>query len=115
MSWIALEDVVRILKLCLERAPIQGTVNFAPISGPVNLVSPQPVTNAEFTETLASALHRPAIFPAPPFALRVVLGREMADALLMASQRVVPKKLENLGYAFRQAKLGAALHSMLSE
>jgi uncharacterized protein (TIGR01777 family) len=115
MSWIALEDVVRILKLCLERAPIQGTVNFAPISGPVNLVSPQPVMNAEFTETLASALHRPAIFPAPPFALRLVLGRQMADALLMASQRVVPKKLENLGYAFRQAKLGAALHSMLSE
>lgn len=113
MSWVALEDVVEILKLCLERTPIEGAVNFAPISGPVNVVSPQPVTNAEFTKTLAGVLHRPAIFPAPPFALRLALGREMADALLLASQRVLPEKLEKLGYAFRQRELGSALPSLL--
>jgi len=114
MSWIALEDVVGILKLCLERTPIQGAVNFAPISGVLNVVSPQPVTNAEFTKTLASALHRPAIFPAPPFALRLALGREMADALLLASQRVVPKKLDQIGYAFRYSKLMSALATIVS-
>jgi|SRR5882672_485586 len=109
MSWVALEDVVGILKLCLERTPIQGAVNFAPVSGPVNVVSPQPLTNTEFTKTLASALHRPAIFPAPPFALWLALGREMADALVMGSQRVLPKKLEKLDYNFRHAELRSAL------
>jgi len=113
MSWIALEDVIGILKLCLERTPIQGAVNFAPISGALNVVSPQPITNAEFTKTLASALHRPAIFPAPPFALRLALGREMADALLLASQRVLPKKLMALNYVFRFPKIGPALERSL--
>jgi uncharacterized protein len=113
MSWIALEDVVGILKLCLERTPIQGAVDFAPISGAINVVSPQPVTNAEFTKTLASALHRPAIFPAPPFALRLALGREMADALLMASQRVVPRKLQQAGYTFQFPTLASALTGAL--
>jgi uncharacterized protein len=113
MSWIALEDVIGILKLCLERTPIQGAVQFAPISGPLNVVSPQPVTNADFTKALASALHRPAILPAPPFALRLALGREMADALLLASQRVVPKKLESIGYAFHHLNLSSALKSIL--
>ncbi|MBS1842166.1 MAG: TIGR01777 family oxidoreductase [Acidobacteria bacterium] len=115
MSWVALEDVVGILKLCLERTPIQGAVDFAPISGPVNVVSPQPVTNAEFTKMLASAVHRPAIFPVPPIALRLALGREMADALLMASQRVVPGKLKALGYAFRYSSLDSALNFLLRE
>jgi len=113
MSWVALEDVVGILKLCLERTPIQGAVDFAPISGPVNVVSPEPVTNAEFTKTLAGALHRPAIFPVPPFALRMALGREMADALLMGSQRVVPKKLLTTEYQFKYPRLSEALHRIL--
>src|SRR5712692_1458038 len=69
MSWIALEDVVGILKLCLERTPIQGAVSFAPVSGALNVVSPQPVTNAEFTKELARALRRRAILPAPVFGL----------------------------------------------
>jgi len=115
MSWIALEDVVGILKLCLERTPIQGAVNFAPVSGALNVVSPQPVTNAEFTKELARALHRPAIFPAPVFGLRLALGREMADALLLASQRVVPKKLDQIGYAFQYSKLMSALATIVSE
>ena len=115
MSWIALEDVVGILKLCLERTPIQGAVNFAPVSGALNVVSPQPVTNAEFTKELARALRRPAILPAPVFGLRLALGREMADALLLASQRVVPKKLDQIGYAFQYSKLMSALATIVSE
>jgi uncharacterized protein (TIGR01777 family) len=114
MSWIALEDVIGILKLCLERTPIQGAVNFAPVSGALNVVAPQPVTNAEFTKTLASALQRPAIFPPPAFALRLALGQEMADALLLASQRVVPKKLHQAGYAFKFPTLTSALTEVLS-
>jgi uncharacterized protein (TIGR01777 family) len=113
MSWIALEDVVGILKLCLERTPIQGAVNFAPLSGVVNVVSPEPVTNAEFTRELAKALHRPAILPAPAFGLRLALGREMANALLMASQRVVPKKLLAANYTFALPALGPALAQIL--
>ena len=109
MSWIALEDVIGILKLCLERTPIQGAVEFAPISGPLNVVAPEPVTNAEFTKTLASALHRPAIFPAPKIGLRLALGRELADALLLASQRVVPTKLLATRYEFQCPTLDAAL------
>jgi uncharacterized protein (TIGR01777 family) len=114
MSWVALEDVIGILKLCLERTPIQGAVSFAPISGALNVVAPEPVANAEFTKTLAHALHRPAILPAPPFALRLALGREMADALLLASQRVVPKKLQKIGYRFLRAELSSAVKSLLA-
>ena len=115
MSWIALEDVVGILKMCLERTPIQGAVNFAPVSGAVNVVSPEPVTNAEFTSEVAKALHRPAIFSAPPFALRMAMGREMADALLLASQRVVPKKLLGAGYSFQWPALRPALARILGQ
>ncbi len=114
MSWVALEDVIGILKLCLERTPIQGAVSFAPISGALNVVSPQPVTNAEFTSELARGLHRPAIVPAPKFGLRLALGREMADALLLASQRVVPKKLQDIGYVFRHPSLSSALNAILA-
>ena len=74
MSWIALEDVVRVLR---------GAMDDASWNGPVNLVAPEPVRNAEFTRVLASVLHRPAIFPAPALALRLALG-EMADALLLS-------------------------------
>lgn len=114
MSWIALEDVVAILKMCLEQTPIRGAVEFAPISGPLNVVAPEPVTNAEFTKTLAGVLHRPAIFPAPAFALRAALGREKADALLMASQRVVPNKLVAARYQFQCPELGEGLRRTLA-
>ncbi len=103
MSWIALEDVIEILRLALENGEVRG---------PINLVSPQPVQSAEFTKTLAAVLHRPALFPAPPFALRLVLG-EMADALLLSSQRVLPQKLEKFGYRFLYADLGSALDAIL--
>jgi uncharacterized protein len=103
MSWISLDDVIDILRLALENGNVRG---------PINVISPQPVQNAEFTKTLASAMHRPALFPAPPFALRLALG-EMADALLLSSQRVLPKKLESLGYRFLHADLKGALTSLL--
>lgn len=114
MSWIALDDVIGILKMCLEQTPIRGAVDFAPISGPLNVVAPEPVTNTEFTKALAAALHRPAIFPAPAFALRAALGREKADTLLLASQRVVPSKLAAAKYAFQSPALGEALRRILS-
>ena len=103
MSWITLRDVVAILQLALEN----GTAR-----GPINVVAPEPVRNAEFTAALAKALHRPALFPAPPFALRMMLG-EMADALLLSSQRVVPGQLEKLGYRFEDSDLSKALTTLL--
>jgi hypothetical protein len=103
MSWISLDDVIDILRFALENGNVRG---------PINVISPQPVQNAEFTKTLASAMHRPALFPAPPFALRLALG-EMADALLLSSQRVLPKKLESLGYHFHYSDLATALKNIL--
>jgi len=104
MSWVTLEDAVAILRFALENGAVRG---------PVNVVSPQPVRNAEFTTALAAALHRPALFPAPVFALRLMLG-EMADGLLLSSQRVVPEQLQRLGYNFLDADLATALGSLLS-
>ncbi|HTZ47777.1 MAG TPA: TIGR01777 family oxidoreductase [Verrucomicrobiae bacterium] len=103
MSWISLEDVVGVIRLALENGAIRGAVN---------AVSPEPVRNSEFTRVLAHALHRPALFPAPAFVLRLILG-EMADGLLLASQRVVPAKLERLGYHFIHANLQEALATAL--
>ncbi|MGB2673149.1 MAG: TIGR01777 family oxidoreductase [Candidatus Acidiferrum sp.] len=99
MSWIALDDVTEILRITLENGEVRG---------PINVISPQPVQNAEFTRTLARVMHRPALFPAPAFALRLALG-EMADALLLSSQRVLPKRLQKLGYEFRYSDLATTL------
>jgi uncharacterized protein len=103
MSWVALEDAVGILRFATEKNSIRG---------PINIVSPQPLQNAEFTQVLAKAMHRPALFPAPAFALRLALG-EMADALLLSSQRVVPQKLEKTGYRFLHSDLSAALKNLV--
>ena len=104
MSWVTLEDVVGILRMAIEKAAVRGAVN---------VVAPQPVKNAEFTKVLAKALHRPALFPAPVFALRLALG-EMADALLLSSQRVAPQRLEQAGFRFSHADLSTALRAVLS-
>jgi uncharacterized protein len=104
MSWIGLTDAVGIIRVALENGAVRG---------PVNVVAPQPVRNVAFTAVLAEALHRPALFPAPAFALRVALG-EMADALLLSSTRVVPAQLEKLGYKFVQPDLAGALKSFLA-
>jgi uncharacterized protein (TIGR01777 family) len=104
MSWITLEDAIGAIQLALKNENV---------AGPLNVVAPQPVQNAEFTCVLAKAMHRPAIFPAPAFALRLALG-EMADALLLASQRVAPQRLQTLGYSFLHPDLATALASVLA-
>ncbi|HEV2103072.1 MAG TPA: TIGR01777 family oxidoreductase [Candidatus Acidoferrum sp.] len=103
LSWITLDDTVAILRLALESANVTGALN---------VVSPQPVTNAQFTRILAAALHRPALFPAPAFTLRLLLG-EMADALLLSSQRVQPDQLQKLNYPFIHPNLAEALTAIL--
>jgi uncharacterized protein (TIGR01777 family) len=103
MSWITLDDAIVILRLALENANITGALN---------VVSPQPVTNAQFTKFLAAALHRPALFPAPAFALRLLLG-EMADALLLSSQRALPAQLQQLNHQFLHVDLAAAIAAIL--
>jgi uncharacterized protein len=104
MSWIALEDAVGI---------ISSAISNENLAGPLNVVAPNPVTNAEFTRVAAAVLHRPAILAAPAFALRVALG-EMADALLLASQRVMPERLLAANYAFRLPEIESALRSVLA-
>ncbi len=98
MSWIHVDDLVALLARALDDAAMSGVVNG---------VAPRPVTNAEFTRTLAAALGRPAILPAPAFALRLALG-EMA-MLLLASQRVVPRTAVARGFRFAHSDLGTAL------
>jgi uncharacterized protein len=104
MSWVTLEDVVGILRLALEKPSLRGAIN---------VVSPQPLQNAEFTKVLAKTMHRPALFPAPAFALRLAMG-EMADALLLSSQRVLPGSLEKAGYRFLHPDLNSALPALLA-
>jgi uncharacterized protein (TIGR01777 family) len=99
MSWVTLEETVRVVEFALANPTM---------SGPVNVVAPNPARNSEFTKVLAKTLHRPALFPAPGFALRLALG-EMADALLLSSQRVVPSRLVDSGYSFAQPNLAEAL------
>jgi uncharacterized protein len=103
ISWIALEDVLGVIRAALDDERF---------SGPVNVVAPNPVRNAEFTRALARTLHRPALFAAPAFALRLALG-EMAGELLLASQRVQAQKLLAAGFAFRLPDLEPALNSIL--
>jgi len=100
--WIHIEDIARIF----HHAIVTTTLN-----GPINGVAPEPVTNAEFTRQLARALHRPAIFPVPETALRVLIG-EMAE-VLFASQRVVPKVAQSYGYNFRFPTLATALANLI--
>jgi uncharacterized protein (TIGR01777 family) len=104
-SWISLDDEVGAIIHALETATL---------SGPVNLTAPKPVTNAEFTHTLGSVLSRPTKVTAPKFGLSAVLGREMVEEMLLAGQRVVPKKLLDSGYQFHYPELEPALRAMLS-
>jgi uncharacterized protein (TIGR01777 family) len=99
MSWLTLQEAITIIQFALATPGL---------AGPVNAVTPNPVQNKEFTNVLAKTLRRPALFPAPAFALRLALG-EMADALLLISQRVMPSKLAALGYPFLQPNLSNAL------
>jgi uncharacterized protein len=103
MSWIALEDAVEVVCAAIANDEFAGAVN---------VVAPNPLRNAEFTRVAARVLHRPAIFAAPAFALRLALG-ETADALLLASQRVVPERLAELRYNFQLPELEPALRAIL--
>jgi uncharacterized protein (TIGR01777 family) len=104
MSWIALDDVIGGLKFLLADKSIDG---------PVNFVAPNPVTNAEFTSTLGRVISRPTIFSMPAFAARLAFG-EMADALLLSSQRVDPAVLEDKGFLFSWPTLEPALKHILN-
>lgn len=104
-SWISLDDEIGAIEHLLT----------ANVSGAVNLTAPNPVTNAEFTKVLASVLKRPAIVPVPTFAPKIVLGGELADALLFTGQRVIPAALNASGYAFKHSTLESALRSLLSK
>lgn len=103
MSWIALDDVV---------AAVQHLLGCEELSGPVNLVSPNPVSNREFTRTLGRVLHRPAVLPAPGVALRLALGK-MAKPLLLTDQRVVPAKLQQATFHFEHPDLEPSLRDIL--
>jgi len=104
MSWIALEDVVNGLKFLIAD---QST------HGPVNFVSPNPVTNAEFTKTLGRVLSRPTLFPVPAFGVRLAFG-EMADALLLSSQKVEPSVFQEKGFLFSWPALEPALRHIIT-
>ena len=105
MSWVSVDDAVGIVRFALEHRELTGAVN---------ATAPSPVTNAEFTTTLARVVHRPALFPVPALALTLVLG-EMAQVTLLASQRVMPRRLLSAGYEFRQATLEPALRAAVNE
>jgi uncharacterized protein (TIGR01777 family) len=105
MSWIDVRDMVGAIHHILKNDLLQG---------PVNMVAPKPVTNAEFVSTLASVLSRPAIFPMPAFAAKLVLG-EMGEELLLGSQKVEANKLISSGYPFRYRELRASLEALLKQ
>jgi hypothetical protein len=102
-SWVALDDVVGSIVHALTDETVEG---------PVNVGSPNPMTNAEYTKVLGKVLGRPTVLPLPAPAARIMLG-EVADALLLASQRMQPAKLEATGYAFRYPQLEGTLRHLL--
>ena len=100
-SWITLHDVIRAITFSLEH----------PIEGPVNLTSPNPVTNLEFTAALARAMHRPALFPAPAFALKLVLGGFSSE--ILGSKKVMPQKLTDAGFEWDYPHVTSALVALV--
>ncbi len=100
-SWITLHDQIRAIAFLLEDK----------ISGPVNLTSPNPVTNSEFTAGLARAMHRPALFPVPAFALKVVLGGFSSEVL--GSKKVMPQALTEAGFTFDYPHISSALEKLV--
>jgi len=104
MSWIHVDDVIGLIRFSLDNSAARGSMN---------ATSPHPVTNAEFTQELAAALHRPAIFPVPRFALNLLFG-EMAE-VIVGSQRVIPKAAQSAGFQFQYPELRPALVRLLSE
>ena len=104
ISWVTLADEVGAIRFLIDRGDL---------SGPVNVVAPEPVTNAELARALGTVLDRPAAIPVPAFAPRLLLGREMADGLLFASQRVRPDVLVAAGYGYAHTEITPALRAVL--
>ncbi len=103
MSWISIDDLARSILFCLDNDTL---------SGAVNLVTPNPVPNSQFTKALGNVISRPTIFPMPAFAAHLALG-EMADELLLASAKVHPKKLQAAGFQFNHPNVEEALRHVL--
>lgn len=103
MSWITLADEVEVIRYLLTHE----------VSGPVNSTAPNPVTNRVFAKAVGASLHRPSVVPVPVFGPRLLLGRELADQLLFASQRVQPEVLLEAGYEFHHPELAGALDAVL--
>jgi len=103
MSWITRADLIRAMRFLLDRDAL---------SGPFNMVGPAPATNADLTRALARVMRRPAILPAPAFALRFMFG-EMADAVILQNAKVLPARLQEAGFAWRHPKLDVALRAAL--
>jgi uncharacterized protein len=103
ISWIALDDAVRVIQFALQAAAL---------AGPANAVAPGPVTNRQFTESLGRVLGRPTVLPLPAFAARLAFG-EMADEMLLSGVRALPHALENAGFAFQHPQLEPALRHIL--
>jgi uncharacterized protein (TIGR01777 family) len=101
MSWVSLDDVIDIINYAIENESLRGAINVA---------SPNPVTNEEFTKTLGEVLYRPTFLPLPEFAVNLMFG-EMGDALLIDSTRVEPKRLQEAGYKFKFKDLKSALEN----
>jgi uncharacterized protein (TIGR01777 family) len=103
VSWISIHDQVAAIEHLLG----------SDVSGPVNLASPSPVTNAEFAACLGRVLKRPAVLPLPPFAAKLVLGRELIETMLVQGKRVLPRVLEADGFTFEHPTLESALRAVL--
>ncbi len=103
MSWIALDDLIKIIHFSLENENLRGAVN---------AVAPNPVTNREFTETLGKVLHRPTVLPVPAFAIKLLFG-EMGETLLLQGTRVLPKKLADANFDFQFTNLEEAMKDVL--
>ena len=103
-SWVHIDD---------EVGAIVHALTHVEVNGGLNAVSPNPVTNADFTKALGHALHRPTVLPVPKFGLQVLFGKEMAETMLLTGQRVLPTVLERTGYAFAHPDLDETLSSVL--
>lgn len=105
-SWIALDDLIAVYRFAIAREGLSGAVNAA---------APNPVTNAEFAQTLGTVLRRPAVLPVPPVALRLVFGREAAQDAMLSGARVVPARLLEAGFKFQYPELEPALRRVLGQ
>lgn len=103
MSWIALDDLIKIIHFALENANLNGAIN---------ATAPNPVTNEKFTKTLGKVLNRPTIIPIPAFGIKLLFG-EKGETLLLEGARVLPKRLEDVGFEFRFPDLENAIHHAL--